>query len=86
MAVKKMSKELVHAGQRFEMKAMLFSATYYFSFCRSNNLQIMRKGGAHQCYVSEIAEDGIYISIWIMTKEARTFIPYTEMTYIEPKN
>ncbi|MGA6117174.1 hypothetical protein [Sphingobacterium anhuiense] len=78
-----MSEKMVVSGQRFEMKSMRFPAVYYFSIDRSNQLQIMRKGGAHQCYVDEVTEEGIHVYSWIMNKKAVAFLPYNEMTYIE---
>lgn len=83
MPIKKMSKKMVLVGQRFEMKTMVFSAVYYFSLDRSNQLEIRRRGGAHQCYVDEITDDGVHVYSWIMNKKAVAFLPYNEMTYIQ---
>jgi len=80
-----MTKDNVHAGIRFYMPDQYGRIQYYFSYCRSNQLQVCRKGGHHIGYVREVLEDGFYVSTYILRKEAAVFIAYSETEYIEPK-
>lgn len=84
MAAKKMRKELVKEGQRFELSNEHWSTTFRFSIDRGNKLQIIRHGGAHMCYVTDVREDGIELSIYVMGKQLTSFMPYEEMIYIKP--
>lgn len=79
-----MTKDKVKAGTRFYVPDQYGSIQYYFSYCRSNQLQVCRKGGHHIGYVREVLEDGFYLSTYILRREAAVFIAYTELEYFEP--
>ena len=81
-----MNKSLVKIRNRFYLEDRFGFTEFYFSYNKSNQLQIMRKGGHHIALVREVLEDGIYVSVWILQKEASVFIPYSKMNYLEPKN
>lgn len=84
MNKKKMSKELVKVGYGFELSNERWSASFRFSMDRSNKFQIIRKGGAHMCYVTDVREDGIELSLYVMGKQLTGFLAYSEMIYVEP--
>ncbi|MDF2851665.1 MAG: hypothetical protein K0S31_2350 [Sphingobacterium multivorum] len=84
MATKKMCKELVKAGQRFELSKEHWSTTFRFSIDRGNKLQIIRHGGAHMCYVTDVRNDGIELSLYVMGKQLTSIMYYDEMIYVKP--
>ena len=81
-----MKKELVKTSTRFYLQDKYGKTEFYFGYKRTNQLQVVRKGGHYIGDVREILEDGIYVSVWILYKEAAVFIPYSEMEFIKPKN
>ncbi|WP_312331950.1 hypothetical protein [Sphingobacterium sp.] len=84
MATKKMCKDLVKVGQGFELANKMWSSSFRFSMDRSNKLQIIRKGGAHMCYVTDVREDGIELSLYVMGKQLTSIMYYDEMIYVKP--
>lgn len=81
-----MNRTLVKVRNRFLLEDRYGFTEFYFSYNKTNQLQIMRKGGHHIGLVREVLEDGIYVSVWILYKEASVFVPYSEMQFVEPKN
>lgn len=79
-----MCKDLVKVGQGFELANKMWSASFRFSMDRSNKLQIIRKGGAHMCYVTDVREDGIELSLYVMGKQLTSILSYDEMIYVKP--
>ncbi|HAF34221.1 MULTISPECIES: hypothetical protein [Sphingobacterium] len=84
METKTLNKDLIKVGQNFELDFKFGSPKYRFSIDRSNKLQIIRHGGPHMCYVTDVREDGIELALYIMGKQFTSFMAYSEMIYVKP--